>query len=85
MDNEDGFEKLVEIVISNTNTSIKVGDVLTILQLIGKSLEEEEIIDTRLANTIIFRIIAGLATKLDPDKADKILDNYMNNIKENLS
>ena len=81
MDNKDGFE----IVISNANTSIKVGDVLAILQLIGKSLEEEEIIDTRLADTIIFGIITGLATILDSNKADKILDDYMNNIKEKLS
>lgn len=85
MDNKDSFEKFVEIVISNANTSIKVGDILTILQLIGKSLEEEEIIDTRLANTIIFGIIAGLATRLDCDKASEVLDDCINDLKDTVA
>lgn len=86
MDNKDSFEKLVEIVISNANTSIKVGDILTILQHIGKSIEEEkEIMDIRLANTIIFGIIAGLATRLDCDKANEVLDDCINDLKDTVA
>ncbi len=76
MDNKDSFEKFVEIVISNANTSIKVGDILTILQVIGKSIEEDkEVMDVRLADMIIFEIIAGLANRLDCDKASEVLDD----------
>lgn len=83
MDNKDSFEKFVEIVTSNANTSIKIGDILTILQAIVKSIEEEkEIMDIRLANTIIFGIIAGLATRLDCDKASEVLDDCINDLKD---
>ena len=83
MDNKDNFEKFVEIVTSNANTSIKIGDILTILQVIVKSIEEEkEIMDIRLANTIIFGIIAGLATRLDCDKASEVLDDCINDLKD---
>lgn len=83
MDNKDSFEKFVEIVTSNANTSIKIGDILTILQVIVKSIEEEkEIMDIRLANTIIFGIIAGLATRLDCDKASEVLDDCINDLKD---
>lgn len=79
----NNFEKFVEIVTSNVNTSIKVGDILTILQAIVKSIEEEkEIMDIRLANTIIFGIIAGLATRLDCDKASEVLDDCINDLKD---
>lgn len=86
MDNKDSFEKFVEIVTSNANTSIKVGDILTILQVIGKSIEEDkEVMDVRLANTIIFGIIAGLATRLDCDKASEVLDDCINDLKDSVA
>ena len=83
MDNKDSFVKFVEIVVNKFNEKIKVGDILTILQVVSKSVEDD--VDIKTVNTIILGIITGLATKLDPDKTDKILDNYMNNIKEKLS
>lgn len=85
MDNKDSFEKFVEIVVNNANEKIKVGDVLTILQLIGKSIEEDKEMDVRLANTIIFGIIAGLATILDCDETSEVLDICIKDIKEKLS
>ena len=83
MDNKEEFEKFLSIVLDKLNEKIKVGDILTILQTVSVSFEDD--VDIKIVNTIVLGIIAGLATKLDPDKADKILDNYMNNIKENLS
>lgn len=85
MDNKDSFEKFVEIVVNNANKKIKVGDVLTILQLIGKSIEEDKEMDVRLANTIIFGIIAGLATILDCDKASEVLDDCVKDLKDSLA
>lgn len=85
MDNKDSFEKFVSIVIDKANEKIKVGDVLTILQLIGKSIEEDKEMDVRLANTIIFGIIAGLATRLDCDKASEVLDDCVKDLKDSLA
>ena len=85
MDNKDSFEKFVEIVINNANTSIKVGDILTILRIIGKSIEEDKEMDTETANTIIVAIISGLATRLDFDKASEVLDDCVKDLKDTLA
>ena len=85
MDNKDSFEKFVEIVVNNANKKIKVGDVLTILQLISKSIEEDKEMDVRLANTIIFGIIAGLATILDCDESSEVLDSCIKDLKDSLA
>lgn len=85
MDNKDSFKKFVEIVVNNANKKIKVGDVLTILQLISKSIEEDKEMDVRLANTIIFGIIAGLATILDCDESSEVLDSCIKDLKDSLA
>lgn len=85
MDNKDSFEKFVSIVIDKANEKIKVGDILMILQVIGKSIEEDKEMDVRLANTIIFGIIAGLATRLDCDKASEVLDDCVKDLKDSLA
>lgn len=82
MDNKNSFEKFVEIVTSNANTSIKIGDILTILQVIVKSIEEDKEMDTETANTIIMEIISGLAIRLEFDKASELLDDCINDLKD---
>ena len=85
MDNIDIFEKLVEIVTINENKRIKIADILTILDQVSNVIEEDKKIDIKLANTIIFSIIAGLAIRLDFNKVNEVLADCIKDLKDSLS
>ena len=85
MDNPDIFEKLVEIVVNNENKRIKIADLLTILDHVGNVIEEDKKIDMKLANTILFSIIAVLAIKLDSNKVNEVLADCIKDLKDSLS
>jgi len=83
MDNKEMLEEFVSIVIDKANEKIKVDDVLSILQVVSKSIDDS--VDVQTVNTIILGIITGLATILDGDKTDKILDDYIKDLKDSLA
>ena len=83
MDNKEMLEEFVSIVIDKANEKIKVDDVLPILQVVSKSIDDS--VDVQTVNTIILGIITGLATILDGDKTDKILDDYIKDLKDSLA
>ena len=85
MDNIDIFEKLVEIVTINENKRIKIADILTILDQVSNVVEEDKNMDMKLANTIIFSIIAGLAIRLDFNKVNEVLADCIKDLKDSLS